>query len=146
MECDSVHSVLERKLKGMPLYSLSSIISIIEQTKYELEVLDRNFFKNFTDIGYYQSIRPGNHIGDPQVNDFVALRYSPDADIHYKLNFVDEWDLLPRRSKPCSYKVTALHDRPVGMKQRKYDDLQDLKSVIPKWHHEFSDNLHVMNA
>jgi len=103
------------------------------------------FFKNFSALKYYTSIRPGSKLGDPVVTDIRVLKYTQDGVIQYKLNFADDYQYLPRRSKDGhpneEDKVDDLYTNPVPIKPSKYKHLQDLKIVIPKDFHPFYDNL-----
>lgn len=84
MECDSVHSNIEEKLKNREIYLPSQYHSITKEARknplpYESEILNFSFFKNFSkpDIMAYSSIRPGRVAGDHTVHDLKAIRYNP---------------------------------------------------------------------
>jgi hypothetical protein len=122
MEVDSAHSVIERKVKGMCIYSPENYIQVMEATNYEVRPIDHTFFHDYTGIRYYNSIRSGRSTGDPQVTDLVALKYTPAGELEYKLNFKDEWQLLPTRPKAGEYQNTikSLHEAPLRIKTRKF--------------------------
>lgn len=47
----------------------------------------------------YKSIRPGHRPGDPIVNELGWIQYKPTGLIYYKINFEDDLQPLPTRSK-----------------------------------------------
>lgn len=151
MECDSVHALIERKIKGKDIYLPADYVRATKEARkkpapYETQVLKRTFFKNFAEKKHmrYHSIRPGRSKDDPTVTDIKALSYSPDGIIRYKLDFDDEWRELPIRPKSitvtdCSY--PQLHKSTLKISYSKWKHLQELKSVIPEDCHTFYDNL-----
>ncbi|KAK6186042.1 hypothetical protein SNE40_008154 [Patella caerulea] len=149
MECDSIHSVIERAIKRKPIYSPQNYVDKIREARpkqpYEVEFLTHEFFKEYSKLKYYNSIRPGTRTGEPVVTDLRVIRYNPDGVIEYKLNYGDEFSPLPRRAKigepsPVD-EVPQLHEDPLPIKKKKYGHLQELKVVIPKDYHTFYDNL-----
>ena len=101
MEVDSVHSTIERRLRHRQIYwppEYSEVFTSARSKPHPYIVKNVDFFKDFSNISYYRSIRPGNSAGDPQVVDIRALKYSPDGVISYKLEHTDDWAPLPRRS------------------------------------------------
>ncbi|KAK6168332.1 hypothetical protein SNE40_020889 [Patella caerulea] len=149
MEVDSVHSVIERKIKKRPIYSPQNYIDIITSCKksYKVYYLSHTFFKEFSSLKTITSIRPGRVTGDPVVTDIRVLKYSPDGSITYKLDYNDEFGDLPRRSRSTSdvssdeNTVPQLYPEPLPIKTSKYRHLQELKSVIPVDYHGFYDGL-----
>ncbi|GFR65158.1 hypothetical protein ElyMa_000198300 [Elysia marginata] len=80
MEADSVHSVIERKLKNKKIYLPSDYVRVIEETRmnprpYDVQYISHDFFLNFDGINTLKSIRPGDKAGHPVVHDIRALRY-----------------------------------------------------------------------
>ena len=70
---------------------------------------DHNFFKYFSMIRQYLSIRPDRKAGDPTVVDLRCLKYLPSAEIHWKLGYTDNWNLqLPSRRSSHHQKSTDL--------------------------------------
>lgn len=66
MECDSVHSCIERKLKGRDIHLPSDYLRITKEARskpslYEVKCMQYSDFKNYTVKKYqrYTSIRPG---------------------------------------------------------------------------------------
>lgn len=148
MECDSMHSCIERRLRNREVYSPACYISAAKEARmnpkpFEVEYLCHTFFKNFSGLKYYQSIRPGSKPGDPVVTNLCALQYTPDLQIKYKLDFSSEWKILERRTRRqnSSGQIDFLYKKQIPIKKSKYDHLQQLKDVIPSDHHLFYDTL-----
>ncbi|XP_050518028.1 uncharacterized protein LOC126892515 [Diabrotica virgifera virgifera] len=128
MECDSVHSAIETKLKHREIHLPSDYASATKEARskpfpYEVKLVDYQFFKNYAneDTWRYTSIRPGRKVGDPVVTDLRALLYTIDGKIQYKLNFDDEWSELPIRPKIIPEPIyTPLHDKVLPISSTKY--------------------------
>lgn len=64
----------------------------------------------------------------------------------YKLRFTDEWQVLPQR-RNCQVTVedtenlTNLYENKIPITQRKFQDLQYLKTTMPSDYHSFYDNI-----
>lgn len=146
MECDSVHSVIETKLKNLDVYLPHQYATITKDAKkklpkYEVLYLTHKFFMDYHNLQRYQSIRPGKKSGDPTVTDLRQINYDPNGIIKYKLRFSDELTELPARPKPTHHVLKRMYSSQIPLKQKKWKDLQDLKSVIPVDCHSFYDNL-----
>ena len=145
MECDNVHSVLERKIrKKGEIYVPAQYVELM-QTKYHVEYLDFNFFENY-DGGPVKSIRPGRKQGDPVVTDLRALKYNSDGSIDFKLDFRHEWSRLPQRQNRWTgagpqYQPTKLYSEKLPIDGTKYQHLQQMKPMIPADYHNFYDTL-----
>ena len=150
MEVDSVHSMIERKMKHKPIYVPQNYVDIIKQTRpkqpYKVHYVKNSFFKKYTDLQYYSSIRPGVRVGEPVVTDIRVLHYSPDGIITYKINYEDDLQELPRKAK-CSKvqenegQLNNMHSGRLAIKASKFAHLQQLKSVMPEDYHSFYDTL-----
>lgn len=151
MECDSVHSTIECKLKGKEIYLPSQYTNIARTARtypmpYDSRTVDYSFFTDFSINLIYKTIRPGKKTNDPTVTDLRVLVYKPDGTIWYKLNFDDPLEILPQRpqkntnDQPMS-KFPKLYSAKLPISQRKYKDLQDLKAVLPASCHSFYDNI-----
>ncbi|XP_045540071.1 uncharacterized protein LOC123722410 [Papilio machaon] len=118
MECDSVHSAIECKLKGREIYLPSQYASIAKSARsypmpYDCRYLDYNFFTDFSKTLIYKTIRPGKKTNDPTVTDLKLITYKPDGTIWYKLNFEDpQLHLLPQRPLKLSNAVPPLSELP----------------------------------
>lgn len=86
MECDSVHSVIEQKVKD--IYLPSDYLRITKEARtnpcpYNVFEVDHTFVKYFGQNKplIYKSIRPGKRKGDFKVTQIRALRYVPNGTI-----------------------------------------------------------------
>ena len=152
MECDSVHSVTERKKKNRDIFVPAQYVQLIQDARtkspYKAWYIDHTFFKDFSTIREYSSIRPGRKAGDPTVVDLRCLKYLPSGEIHWKLRYTDDWNQqLPSRKSSHNQKSTnldqlkPLYHSPLKIKSDKFKDLQFLKQVILPDYHAFYDNL-----
>ena len=148
MEVDSAHSLVERKIKGKEIYTPAGYISAIKEARpskpFEVQELQHTFFIDFDlkDAGY-RSIRPGHKSGDPLLIDVVALQYRPEGNIYYKIDFDNDWEILPARrgTGRRGVNLKPLYQSCPKIKATKYHHLQQLKKVLPSDCHDFYDNL-----
>lgn len=74
-----------------------------------------------------------------------AIKYTPNQNIQYKLDFCDEYKDLPQRRKkitvPQDFIVKDLHKNRLPIKYQKWNHLQDLKSVMSIETHHYYDNI-----
>jgi len=49
------------------------------------------FFKDYSKLQFYTSIRPGVGVGSSVVTDIRNLQYTPDGRILYKLTYSDQY-------------------------------------------------------
>lgn len=148
MCCDSVHSVIERKIKNRIISVPADYVNIIETARknpmpYNVIYLEHTFFKAYSNLKYYSSIRPGKKAGDPVVTDLRALKYNEsDLTIEYKLKMTDAWQCIPQRpGKFLAEKPVGLYDSAPGIQKDKYDHLQELTKVLKSDYHLFYKNL-----
>lgn len=153
MECDSVHSVIERKKKNREICTPAQYVQLIQEARptspYKVHYVSHNFFKDFSELRMYASIRPGRKAGDPTVTDLRCLKYLPTEEIQWRLQYTDDWhQQLPSRrasstaSVPCSLEqLQPLYHSSLKIKKDKFKDLQFLKQVILSDYHSFFDNL-----
>lgn len=147
MECDSVHSAIERRKKDRELYVPCNFVKIIEESRqkkpYKVKYLDHSFFKNYSDLKFFKSIRPGIKAGSPTVLQLRGLKYCADK-LMFKLSFDNEWEILPQRlnsKHSIDTEVKELYLEEIPLTYQKYKDLQSLKPLLPKDYHTFYDNL-----
>lgn len=148
MECDSMHSCIERRLPEMIYTPRDLVVAmecarrnprpyVVNKLKYE------DFLKARSPV--VQSVRPGTKRGSPTVYDLRVLRYQPNGIITVKTDFDGEWAPLPavhmrgKADRPREY--VRMFKEPLAITDEKYRDLQALKKVIPSEHHPFYDNL-----
>ncbi|CAG9773409.1 unnamed protein product [Ceutorhynchus assimilis] len=145
MEVDSVHSLIERKLKNKDINLPSDYIEVCKKARlkqpFEVNYLDHTWFLDYSKLGYYSSIRPGQKKTDLHVNDIRCLKYEKNNGISFKSNFSDNWTVLPQRLKSINAQISQLYKSRIKIKEQKYQHLQALKSVLPLDVHEFYDSL-----
>ena len=73
-------SVIERKLKKQSMFLPTTLISLKELEAIRVKYLTHDFFKNYSDPKYYNSIRPGNRVRDNAVVDIRGLMYCPSGE------------------------------------------------------------------
>nr|CAH7757935.1 unnamed protein product [Callosobruchus chinensis] len=139
MECDSVHSLIERKLKNKDILIPYDYVRITREARqkplpFEARYMTHDMFKKYDDkdLIIYQSIRPGRSVNDSNVNNLRVLHYSPNSRIGYKLHFHDEMMELPQRSRDSQNckDATRLFPARLNITQLKYDHLQEIKSTL----------------
>lgn len=154
MEVDNSHSLIERALAGRTINVPYDYVNVMEQARnrpspFNVRYLSFDFFRNFTGIGPYESIRPGKKVGDPTVTNVHCYKYQPDSNgiktpLRYKLKFSDEYkDIpLPRHfdTKPSGF-PSQLYSERLKIPRSKFQHLQELKAVIGKDYHSFYDQL-----
>nr|CAH7749724.1 unnamed protein product [Callosobruchus chinensis] len=155
MEADSIHSTIERKLRHTNINVPADYVAICRNAHrnprpYTIYYLEHGFFKNFSKLTFVKSLRPGKKVGDPQVTDIRALRYSPDGSIAYKLRHSEEYQELsfnriPKNTRQqlfCPFgELPTLYNAPLPVKKEKYSHLQFLKSSLLADYHLFYDTL-----
>lgn len=152
MECDSVHSAIERALKHKEIYLPSDYIKITKQARlknpYVVKSMDFDFFLNYghKDSLKYSSIRPSklNNDVNAVVTNIRALKYF-DGKIFFKLSFSDEeFTVVPTRPKKLDFNNVVfppLYNSRIPITKKKYDHLQSIKTTIPKDCWTFYDQL-----
>lgn len=150
MECDSVHACIERKLRNREIelpsdYAKASREARRNPEPYEVIQLSYDFFKDYSrsEFHRYVSIRPGK---DHTVTDIKALNYNPNGKIQFKLNFDHEFQDLPSRSKVIApvLNYPQQNKARLPITEKKWKDLQAIKSVISQECHSFYDSLPYM--
>lgn len=146
MEVDSAHSLIERRLKNKDIKLPSDYIEVCKKARpkqpFHVDFLEHTFFKNFSNLCYYQSIRPGNKKTDLHIIDIRCLKYEKNKGISYKINYSDNWTNLPHRLKVnLNPQIGRLYQSRLKIKQQKYEHLQALKKVLPSDCHNFYDSL-----
>ena len=99
---DSVHARIEKQIKGKGVYLPFEYVKYTKEARqtpfpYKTAYLKYDFFKDFFNISYYDSVRPGRKKRDPCVVDVRCFQYLPTGTIQYKLSFDRSFVDLPRR-------------------------------------------------
>lgn len=90
MECDSVHALIERKLRNKEIYLPSDYVRISREARpkapYDCYDLEYTFFKDYASAQHqrFHSIRPGKKPSDPVVTDIKAIMYRPEGIIQVR--------------------------------------------------------------
>ena len=101
MECDSMHSVIERNLV-CDIYTPSNLRVVMETARQNpspchVKQLQHVDFKKMPDTRF-NSIRPGRKAGDSVVTQLSPIHYTPRGQMLYKEFHEDEdWPSLPTR-------------------------------------------------
>lgn len=147
MECDSMHSTIERQLKNRDIYSPAQYVDVCRNARltkpYIVEYLQHTFFSKFSTMPYLNSIRPGKKAGDDTVFDLRCIEYRSDGTIWFKKQFTDEFQQLSKKIKmprDCDT-MPPLYDSRIAIPKSKYVHLQELKTVLPADVHSFYDQL-----
>lgn len=146
MEVDSVHSIIERAIKNKPIHLPSDYIRYTSKN-YDKKAVTFDMIKEFS-LKYtmmYDSIRPGRKGGDPTVTDLRVIEYYPDGEIRMKLSFDSDYVHFPQGKKFDSptrlLDFLQMHHNQLKIIARKWQHLQELKTVIPADCHPFYDSL-----
>lgn len=142
MECDSVHSVIERKMKTTDHYLPSQLCNLATEDRrysfpYKNKLLEFSSFSDYSikNLMIYDLIRPGKKSFDPVVTDIRVLKYCAKGVILYKIYYNDDFTEIPRRPNKidmqniCSF--PKLYESQKKISLDKWNDLQSLKSIIP---------------
>lgn len=151
MECDSVHSTIERHLKDKEVYLPSEFVRLTKESQkppakpYQSTQLNYNDFLNYKSSNQrYKSIRPGSSKGDPEVKDIRSLKYFTEK-IFYKLSFDNEYLEIPQKvlrvQNDQNIEYPKLYSSPILLTLSKWNDLQRLKPYLPSDTHTFYDGL-----
>lgn len=148
MECDSVHSRVENRLKNREIYSPAGYLEAcrtarINPVPYFVKYLYHDFFKKYSDLKFVSSIRPGVKKGDPVVTDIKCILYDPVGSLKIKLNFSDGYSDLPRpvRNPSTDMAIEPLYKSRLPIEVTKFKHLQEMKVVLPRDVHPYYDNL-----
>lgn len=147
MEVDSVHSLIEKKIKNKTIYLPSDLMRLTIEARsrpspLQVKELSFDFTKNYglKHLLVYESIRPGKKPGNPTVTDVKAIKYFK-GKVDVKTDFSEDYKPLPqrvRRELQPLMSFPQLFNSPLKITNRKWHDLQ---SVIPQDCHAFYDNL-----
>lgn len=145
MEADSVHSTLEHYFYE-PINSPTDYVARMRMARpsnpYNVKVLDFTFFKNYELPSNFSSIRPGKRVRDPVVVDIRQLKYLPNGQVFYTLDYTDNWQIISyKREVQILSSYPALYKRQLPISDDKFKHLQELKGVIEVDHHPFYNGL-----
>lgn len=147
MECDSMHSVIERNISA-DVFTERDYVVVMEHARkkpspYHVTSLKHENFHKMDKL-FFNSIRPGKKPGDATVHSLRGLQYKADGNVHFKLSFSEDtdWQLLPQRIQALQeWEWIPLFPAQLPITLRKYQDLQSMKKVMPVDCHHFFDSL-----
>lgn len=146
MECDSTHSLIERRLKGRDIFMPADYIQIVKDARrnpkpLDVEYLSYDYFLNYDDheMMRFNSIRPPKS----KVVDIRSLKYLPNGQILYKIRYNDDYEDLPIKNPLPNRNHTPkpLFNEKLKINKNKWQNLQELKKVLPTDTHLFYDNI-----
>jgi hypothetical protein len=149
MECDSIHSLIERKMKNKDAFVPQDFLNFTINARknpspLKAVLLDHTFFKNYDKGLFLKSIRPGTKSRDPKVIDIKAIKYES-SKMFYKLshNQNEIFKVIPGKiNKQFNPNETfdSLFVEKIKLKRQKQEDLRSLKQSIPtEFHHYYSE-------
>lgn len=150
MEADSMHSTIERRLRNHNINVPADYVQYCKSARskprpYDVKYRTYDFFKDFSAVKYYNSIRPGRKTGDPVVSDLKQIKYKPDGVIEYKLRHSGDWiEMMVRKKTQSTYnfnELPNLYAQRKKIKKEKFDHLQQLKHTLELDYHDFYDNI-----
>jgi hypothetical protein len=99
---------------------------------YDVKCPDYEFFINYGDKNKlkYESILPGTTLKDPVVTDLREIQYPSSGEIYFKIDFDDEYKLLPRRAKNINLRKCLfgnVFSTARKITKKKFEDLQQIK-------------------
>lgn len=146
MECDSVHSLIERQLNKREIYLPGEYVSITKHARknpfpLDTKYLQHDFFKDYSDplFQWYSSIRPPG----ATVFEIRTLKYTPEGVIYFKTNFDSDYE--PLRKTRCvslnngNYKNLYCSKPKISLE--KYEQLLAITKVMDPDYHGFYQNL-----
>ncbi|CAH1115591.1 unnamed protein product [Psylliodes chrysocephalus] len=151
MEADSMHSTIERMIRKSKINVPADYVLICKKAclknPYKVQYLSHDFFKAVEgNVNFITSIRPGKRVGDPQVVDLKAIKYTK-KNVFFKLRHSElEWRTFPIRL-PVNPKcvdfdtLPTLYRARIPIKKEKYEHLQQLKNSLEHDYHAFYDQL-----
>lgn len=146
MECDSVHSLIERGLDKREIYLPGEYVSITKQARknpfpLDTKYLHHDFFKYYSDpvFQWYSSIKPPG----ATVCKIRALKYTPEGIIYYKTDFDSNYEPL-RKTKSFTInnvEYKNLYSSKPKISLEKYEQLLAITKVMDPDYHDFYKNL-----
>ena len=149
MECDSVHSAIEkRKQLMLPVHLPTDYIDIIQSArkskagKYDAKYLEFSFFRDYKEVCDIKTIKPSKEVGPPYAVHIWQLSYTAKCTIKYNLTYDEcNWKSLPYKIKLNHSTPKQLYASPLKISFSKWTHLQEIKTTIPKQFHRFYDQL-----
>ncbi|KAK4871930.1 hypothetical protein RN001_016054 [Aquatica leii] len=85
-----MHATIERALRNKNINVPADYVGVCLQARklpqsYRVKYFHFGFFKNFNQLNFLTSLRPGRRVGDPVVTNIRAIKYTSDGSLLYKL-------------------------------------------------------------
>ncbi len=145
MECDSMHSTIERKIVT-DIFTPRDYMLILQTARirpfpYKVKQMKYSDFMKMSGSSFV-SIRPGKKAGDPTVHDLRGIKFESKGAVQCKISFTEDWKDLPQRIHMIKdLQWVPMFSQALPISARKFDDLQSMKHVIPPDCHHFYDAL-----
>ena len=142
MECDSMHSMIGRKLTS-DIFTARDYVTIFQaaRTTPTQYCVRRITFDEIHKLSgsYVTNIRSG----EPTIHHLRTLEYSTAGEIRYKLGFSDEhaFEKLPHMINILLFEWVQVFMNHQSISLRKFNDLQSMKQVFPADAHHYYDTL-----
>ena len=144
MEIDSIHSLIERKVKKPELFSVDQYAEQIKKARRDpIKVFrcEHAWFRDYSKTKF-PSIRPKNF----KVMDIKEIRYAKNGLITCRITFDPKVNWIPLY-KAKSKEDFQITERPksflarLPIAKQKYDDVNSILRVIPEEHRDYYRNL-----
>ncbi|KAK4887882.1 hypothetical protein RN001_004153 [Aquatica leii] len=137
-----MHATIERQIRNRKINLPADYVYYCQKARttpspYNVKYLTHTFFKNFDDLKFYNSIRPGRAVGDHVVTDIKVLQYLLSSEICYTLRHSEQLRALNQKINK-KVDTCEIDDLPPLFKERrkikkeKYLHLQILKQSLLK--------------
>ena len=109
MECDSVHSAIEKQKQKTDVNLPTDYVDIIKKARSKSnygKYLDFSVFRNYKACDI-KTLKPSIKVGPPYVQNIRQLCYKPDITISFNLSYDDD-----SQREPLPYTITLRHRTP----------------------------------
>jgi hypothetical protein len=137
MPVDTCHSNIEQQIRDKFIYAPSDYLELMVQARpkqpFEVREYSYSDFRDYSKLAYICTIKPAEF----NVTDIRCLRYTPNMELFYKLNYSDNWTIMPHKVSNGQYPIGKLYMQQIPIKNSKWTHLQELLHVIPQRYHFF---------
>ena len=148
MECDSVHSAIEKQKQKTDVNLPMNYVEIIKKArsksnygKYDAKYLDLSFFRDYKACDI-KTLKPSIKVGPPYVPNIRQVCHKPESTISFNLTYDDsQWEPLPYTITLRHRTPKQLYTAPLKIAFSKWTHLQEIKLTINKQYRSFYDNL-----
>lgn len=139
MSVDTVHSLIERRIKSKEITSVEMYIDEIKKARIkqplQVKMIDHNFVKDYTTPLIVKSIRPGQDL----VKDIKAIKYTKTGSMETLTSYIENtWKQIKGpKINNLAEERSLLRDGPIPLTANKFKDLISMLPVVPEQHQEF---------